>query len=273
VKNAETRFQSIVKTFELGDRPAIDTLEAKIVLDNRKLNYEKAKIKFLKSTWEVSNFLWLQNSIPVEIKTTIQPDVRTLDNIDSYLEISRLERERYDLKSHPELQSLEYIIKNLSIEKRLKKNNLLPKIALDYNFLYENADDLNNLNNNNYKAGVTLKLPVFMRKERADFKLAQLKLQEKNYEQLTTELKLKNQLRSVLQELESFQLQYEMTTDIVKAYKKLVSAEERKFFLGESSLFLVNSRESKLIELQLKANQTQNDLFNTKAKLFNTLVR
>ncbi len=273
VKNAETRFQSIVKTFKLGDRPAIDTLEAKIVLDNRKLNYEKAKIKFLKSTWEVSNFLWVKNNIPVEIKTTIQPDVKTLDNIDSYLEISRLESERYDLKSHPELQSLDYIIKNLSIEKRLKKNNLLPKIALDYNFLYENADDLNNLNNNNYKAGVTLKLPVFLRKERADFKLAQLKLQEKNYEQLTTELKLKNQLRSVLQELESFQLQYEMTTDIVKAYKKLVSAEERKFFLGESSLFLVNSRESKLIELQLKANQTQNDLFNTKAKLFNTLVR
>lgn len=273
VKNAETRFQSIVKTFELGDRPAIDTLEAKIVLDNRKLNYEKAKIKFLKSTWEVSNFLWVKNNIPVEIKTTIQPDVKTLDNIDSYLEISRLESERYDLKTHPELQSLDYIVKNLSIEKRLKKNNLLPKIALDYNFLYENADDLNNLNNNNYKAGVTLKLPVFLRKERADFKLAQLKLQEKNYEQLTTELKLKNQLRSVLQELESFQLQYEMTTDIVKAYKKLVSAEERKFFLGESSLFLVNSRESKLIELQLKANQTQNDLFNTKAKLFNTLVR
>ena len=88
-----------------------------------------------------------------------------------------------------------------------------------------------------------------------------------------TELKLKNQLSSIVQELESIQTQYEMTTDIVQSYEKLVEAEERRFFLGESSLFLVNSRESKLIELQLKANQTLNDLLNMKGKLFNTMVR
>jgi outer membrane protein TolC len=155
----------------------------------------------------------------------------------------------------------------------LKKNNLLPKIELDYNFLYENTNELNNITNNNYKAVLALKFPVFLRKERADFKLAELKLQEKNYEQFTTQLKLQNQLRSVIQELQSIQIQYKMTNDIVKLHENLVNAEERKFFLGESSLFLVNSRESKLIELQLKANQTQNNLLNTKAKLFNTLVR
>jgi outer membrane protein TolC len=273
VQNAETRFKSTVKTFELGDRPAIDTLEARILLNTRKLNYEKAKIKFLKSTWELSNFLWLKNNIPVEIKNTIQPDINILDKIDTHLEISLFEREGYDLNKHPELQSLEYNIKNLSIEKRLKKNNLLPKIELDYNFLYDNTKELNTITNNNYKAGLLLKLPVFLRKERADYKLAQLKLQEKNFEKLTTELKLKNQLRSVIQELKSIQIQYEMTANIVKFYEKLVNAEERKFFLGESSLFLVNARESKFIELQLKANQAQNDILTTKAKLFSTLVR
>jgi outer membrane protein TolC len=273
VQNAETRFKNIVKTFELGDRPAIDTLEAKILLDTRKLNYEKAKIRFVKSTWELSNYLWLKNNIPVEIKNTIQPDINIEDKIDSYLEISVFERETYNLNKHPELQSLGYIINNLSIEKRLKKNNLLPKIELDYNFLYENTNELNNITNNNYKAVLALKFPVFLRKERADFKLAELKLQEKNYEQFTTQLKLQNQLRSVIQELQSIQIQYKMTNDIVKLHENLVNAEERKFFLGESSLFLVNSRESKLIELQLKANQTQNNLLNTKAKLFNTLVR
>jgi len=49
-----------------------------------------------------------------------------------------------------------------------------------------------------------------------------------------------------------------------------LKAEERKFQLGESSLFLVNSRESKLIDGQLKAIALQNKYFTTKAKLFNS---
>jgi hypothetical protein len=51
----------------------------------------------------------------------------------------------------------------------------------------------------------------------------------------------------------------------------MLAAEERKFFLGESSLFLVNSRESKLIDAKLKAISLENSFFNTKANLFNVL--
>ena len=51
----------------------------------------------------------------------------------------------------------------------------------------------------------------------------------------------------------------------------MLSAEERKFFLGESSLFLVNSRESKLIDAKLKAIEIENSFFKTKANLFNVL--
>lgn len=59
---------------------------------------------------------------------------------------------------------------------------------------------------------------------------------------------------------------------MVTDYERMLEAEELKFQLGESSLFLVNSRESKLIDGQLKAISTQNKFFNTKAKLFNSLA-
>jgi len=49
---------------------------------------------------------------------------------------------------------------------------------------------------------------------------------------------------------------------------QLLTAEERKFELGESSLFLINSRESKLIEAKLKAVKVENESLNTKATLF-----
>ena len=59
--------------------------------------------------------------------------------------------------------------------------------------------------------------------------------------------------------------QLKKITNIVKDYNTLLKAEERKFFLGESSLFLVNYRESKLIETKLKAIVLENSFFQSKA--------
>jgi len=72
--------------------------------------------------------------------------------------------------------------------------------------------------------------------------------------------------------LQSFVSQNEFTRVIVDDYGTMLKAEERKFFLGESSLFLVNSRESKLIDAKLKAIELENNFFNTKAGLFNVLA-
>jgi hypothetical protein len=83
---------------------------------------------------------------------------------------------------------------------------------------------------------------------------------------------LKNKIDAINQELDSYVLQNDYTETIVNDYSKMLSAEERKFFLGESSLFLVNSRESKLIDAKLKAIEIENDFFKTKANLFNVLA-
>ena len=54
-------------------------------------------------------------------------------------------------------------------------------------------------------------------------------------------------------------------------YKTMLIAEERKFELGESSLFLINSREQKLIEAALKTNSLQIKFLNAYARLYNAL--
>ena len=59
---------------------------------------------------------------------------------------------------------------------------------------------------------------------------------------------------------------------MVNDYFRLLKAEERKFTLGESSIFLVNSRESKLIDSRLKAIDLENQLFVSKANLVNILA-
>jgi outer membrane protein TolC len=114
--------------------------------------------------------------------------------------------------------------------------------------------------------------PLFLRKERGDLKLARLKMQDTEFEMDATRVNLQNKINALKQELESYVTQNEITTEMVSDYERMLVAEERKFQLGESSLFLVNSRESKLIDGQLKAIEIQNKFFSTKAKLFNSLA-
>jgi len=270
--NAEMRFNGIKKSFEVGDKPAIDTLEARIALNNRKLNLEKSRIKFVKSSLELSNYLWLNDNTPIEIQDLVIPDVNTFDTIDLTLNTSGLDIESFDIENHPKLQSLDYKFQSLNIEKRLKLNNLLPQIDLQYNFLSQTPEVARSFSTSAYKSGVNVSFPLFLRKERGDLKLAKIKLQDTKFEIQNTRVGLKNKINAINQELDSYILQNDYTDTIVDDYSKMLSAEERKFFLGESSLFLVNSRESKLIDAKLKAIDIENSFFKTKANLFNVLA-
>lgn len=270
--NAEIRFNGIKKSFELGEMPAIDTLEARIVLNNRRLNFEKARIKFIKSSLELSNYLWLNDNTPIEIKNHVIPDTNTYALVDNVLNTSNLDIENLNLDTHPKIKSLDYKLQSLVVEKRLSLNNLLPKVDLQYNFLSQTPEVVNTFNTSAYKSALTVSIPLFLRKERADLKLAQLKIQDATYQIQTTRVSLKNKIDAINQELASYQVQNNYTNTMVNDYSQMLNAEERKFFLGESSLFLVNSRESKLIDAKLKAIALENDFFNTKAQLFNVLA-
>lgn len=270
--NAQMRFDGIKKSYEVGEKPAIDTLEARITLNTRRLNLEKSRIKFVKSTLEASNFLWLNDNTPIEIQEGIIPDTNTLNAIDETLNTSNLNVENFDLNTHPKLKVLDLKIRSLTIDKRLKRNTLLPKIDLQYNFLSETPEEVRTFSTSQYKAGLHVHLPLFLRKERGDLKLAKLKLQDTKFDLQNTRLSLSNKINAINQELDSYVIQNEFTAVIVNDYTVLLSAEERKFFLGESSLFLVNSRESKLIDVKLKAIEIENDFFKTKANLFNVMA-
>jgi hypothetical protein len=57
---------------------------------------------------------------------------------------------------------------------------------------------------------------------------------------------------------------YEQSID---NFKKLLEGEEQRFRNGESSLFLVNARETKLLESQIKLRELQAKYFKTEAAL------
>ena len=149
LENAVIRFDNTKRAFQEGDKPAIDTLEAGINLNNRKLNLEKARIKLVKSSLELSNFLWLNDNTPVELQKNIIPDITTLNNIDITFNIALFNDANFNVNNHPKIRSLEYKIKSLNIDRKLKINNLLPKLDIQYNFLTQTPRQGNSLNLDN----------------------------------------------------------------------------------------------------------------------------
>jgi outer membrane protein TolC len=271
MQNAETRLDNVKSSFFAGDKPAIDTLEANINFKSRKLDLEKAKIGYIKSTLELSNFLWIEDNLPLELENGIFPDANTLDKIDVVLNNSILNTTEDLIANHPKLQSLQVKQDILTVDKRLKTNNLLPKVDLQYNFLSSDYENIDSFNTANYKSGLNISFPLFLRKERADLRLTKLKIQDLNFDISATKVSLRNKVTATLSEIESYKKQHELLQDIVTDYNQFVHSEERKFVLGEGSLFLVNYREVKLIESQLKAIDIEYQLFLSKTSLLRVL--
>lgn len=271
LRNAEDRFQGVRQSALAGDVATIDTVEAKIAVENRALGLEQAKVRLLKQSLQLSNFLWI-NAVPVELRQEVVPDPYIERNIDATLEIMGRPLDSFTLENHPKLRSLGFKIDGLLVDKRLKANKLLPKLDVEYNFLTESPENIGSFVTDEFKGGVTFRFPLFLRKERGDLKLAKFKLRDAEFARDNAAVEIQNKVRAIYGELDSYNTQNQLISDIVRDYGILLDAEERKFSFGESSLFLINSRERSLIDAYLKQNDVQNKFFYTKAMLFKSLA-
>ena len=268
--NAQERLKAMERSVEEGDKAAIDITEARITFQNRKLELEAVKLNGRKASLKVSNFLWL-NEIPLQLEEKVSPKSLEIEILENILNINSFLNNRIPNENHPKLLSIQAKIDGLEVERKLKKNNLLPKVDLQYNYLSEDYDRLNSFNTTNYKAFLNLSFPLFLRKERGNLKLTNYKIQDAEFEQDITILELTNKLNAIRFEINSLSEQVQIIEDIVIDYETLVSAEERKFSLGESSLFLINSREQKLIDARLKENSLFTKQLKSYVSYFNVL--
>lgn len=265
--NANFRFEGIKTQVFVGDKAAVDSLEALIIVDSRKLQLEQAKIDYNTSLLEVSNYLWLNNT-PVEIKDSIIP-IEVTEN--SFNEVLNNDSSNVDILNHPKIKALDFKTAALEIDKKLKANKLLPKIDVAYNFITQQPEEINSFYNTNYKAKIGVAFPLFLRKERGDLKLAKIKLEAIKFDTESTRLSIENKVKSLIFEVDNYKNQVVLIDKIAKNYKDLLTAEERKFNLGESAIFLVNSREKSLIDAKIKVNSLKNKYLSTKAKLYNSI--
>nr|WP_101472071.1 TolC family protein [Flavobacterium lindanitolerans] len=266
---AQKRYDGILRLIETGDKPAIDSVEAGILVKTRELSLKDAQLKLTKSRLELSNFLWIDN-VPVELEENITPEENVRNSVDTSLNTNLQLNPSAALDSHPKIQSLQSKLSMLEIERRYKANMLLPEMNVSYNYLSEPAY-FTDYRFQDYKIGLNFSFPLFLRKERGSLQLAKLKIQDGQLDLELERVALKNKILTYSAEIESLNQQQLTAAELVKDYTVMLSSEEKLFSFGESSLFLINSRENNVVSSRLAEINTENRLLASIANLYKVL--
>ncbi len=248
--NASKRLDFVRKSVEFGDRPAVDTLEALTQKQTFENILSAKALDFANARLSLSAFLWTGDNRTVDLSEEVIPaaneEIRLLANADLNL-ASLLEKA---MQNHPEINNYRNKLDVLGIEKKLKFQSLLPKIDVSYNHLSKGGPSLYGATflENNYKYGIKFELPLRLSEGRGAYQAAKLKLENEQLNLNQKQVQVTIKVRNYYNQFEALQKQIRTQEAAVANYQSLVRAEESRFELGESSLFLINSREMKSLE-------------------------
>ncbi|MES2266772.1 MAG: TolC family protein [Bacteroidota bacterium] len=257
VKLAEVRFNGTRMLYKNGDKPAIDTLEALTLLQSRQQKLNEYQVLLTNKTNELSSFMWQENFTTVNLSNiSIRPDTLLLKSEPAD---SLLKREAPIVASqNPEVRLYGQKLNQLELERRLKLEELKPTFNLNLGLLNTGRDIFQNVNTgwlaNNQKFGFTVAMPLTFTKQRAAYSLSKLKIQEAQFQLLDKQNLVAVKWNNYKNEYNNINQQIRLNQQLQKNNQLLLNGEELRFRLGESSLFLVNSREQKVLETQEKLN-------------------
>ena len=261
LQQAQIRFEGIRESFIQGDKPAIDTLEAYIQVQIRQTDLNFAQVDRQNAALVACNFLWTTESAPYQPTQLrdappiwVMNDLRPVVDEQALTSLAQQAVQRY-----PELNIYDAKLRQLDIERRLKLEKRKPVLDLEYNLLgsgwaffpstgVEGPDVLVN----DIKWGVQFSYPIPNRKARGDYQLTQIKIAQTSLFVRQKQQDIQNKVRQYANELNTLRAQIELYRQITDNYRALLDAENERFRFGESSIFLINTREQRWLDAQIK---------------------
>jgi outer membrane protein TolC len=257
IQNAVERLRLVRTAFQIGERPAIDTVEALAQLQSFQLMEQEINLGFANTQLDVTVFLWQQNGEAYTLPQAVVPQGAS----PLMIEAMQPEKLLQQVQLHPELQQYRFKLEALQVERRLKFQSLLPSVYLKYNQLNKSHDLTKTFSSpwleNNYRYGLSVGLPIRLSEGRGEYRKAKLKIEQTEWQQLNKRVSLETKLRQYFNEWRQLGQQIQLQQQAIASYAQLQRGEEIRFQNGESSLFLINSREQKTIEARQKLIELQ----------------
>ncbi|WP_066629158.1 TolC family protein [Labilibacter marinus] len=249
---ANDYFTNTRLSYKNGEKTAMDTLETLIVYQDAQRLLNKNKIALTKARNDIETYLWYEQK-PVLLQEQTLPE-----NYENKFFVDFSLSDSTDLSANPLIQSSLNKLSILEIEQRLKRQKVLPKLKVKYNaLLATNENSITpNYSSSNYKWGLDFSFPIFLRSERGDIKQGKIKIEELELDIANKRYELQNKLESSLQKQIILEEQITILNKSVDGYKQLLEGENEKVKYGESSVFLLNKRQEKYINGNLKLIET-----------------
>ena len=269
---ASQRYIAVKERALLGDLPAIDTVEAWIAVQDREVLRLQALLDYKNAMLNASLHLWGENDVPLELTLNIIPaEEGLLQTRLTKLELDSLQAQARS--NHPDLLKIGVKQRQLMFEERYQRDKLKPKLNLQYNLITKEPGNLVNpgstsFYSNNYKFGVYFSYPLLLRKERGKIQQVEIKQSQLEFERQQKEREIVNSIN--IQHNNSVMLNQQIATQQqqVSYSRVLRDAEQTRFFAGESSFFLVNTREMALINSEIRLYELKVRYAKATAQLF-----
>ena len=233
------RLSDIRGLFAEGDRPAVDTLEAAIALANQTLTTQQAIVDQSVAGQDLRALYWV-------LPEGAQPDLEALR--------PTLPLDTARVAQHPQLVELRNQVAQQELQRRLYREYRKPRLDASYTILGDGFDltpadesgaGPGDFLTSAYK-GLTFRYPILNRQARGQLQLADLKVTETAAKLEAKRQQLDAKSRANLQAALAFERQVADVEQLVEQTRALLSAERELFGLGESTQFLLNSREQSL---------------------------
>ena len=273
VELAERRFRALSRQTIIGDKPGIDSVEAYITVQERIIQQEKTRIELQNARLILSNHIWSEQGNPLELPINAAPQ-----EIDE--NITKPRQSVLDTligqaaNQHPELLKLRSKGGQLAIERSYRQELLKPKLNVSGTLISNrtsfrgNVPDYYDFNWSNYKLGIEFSFPLFLRSERGKLREVKIKQRELDYDLQQTGREIRNNILASFNDLSAYSSQLDVQVQSIRNQQTLLKGETQKFDLGESTLFLINSRESKLIDMKIKRESMISGYQKTLAELY-----
>ncbi len=248
------RLRLVRIAWQQGDRPAIDTTEALAQLQSFQMMQAEGYVRLQNAAIDISNFLWTEQDSAYIVPVSYFPDsISVFRPEDELILESLLLRSKNE---NPALLVYNIKLDALVVERKLKFQGLLPYFNLKANLLNSGYNVTKGVGaafiENNYKLGFDFKIPLRLSEGRGDYRLTKLKIQETNFQQSNKRWEIENKIKTYYNETQALQRQVILAEAALKNFSSLLRAEEIRYQNGESSLFLINARENKVLETTQK---------------------
>lgn len=255
---ATWRADQIRTAHTLGDRAAIDTLEAGLQATRREAERLEALADLAYARADALRFLWNEDGTPASPSADLRPlgpDAVALANTSATLMMASAS---WRVESHPVYQAGAAKLDMAAAEIRFRRDQLKPQLDLsvatltgpsginDWDLSPEGLAATNLI-------GLKASVPLLLRKERGALQLAEIARTQQRLNLDDKAAKLGAAVDGLAGGLSNLRASARLAEDVAAGSRTLLDAEMVRLEIGESSLFQVNYRENQWLKARKDA--------------------